>query len=76
MTLTRIRVLCFGLGLAALGLAGASLFAEPRSPSVCCSDRGDCDTGKCCDFDGTGQPPCDTERPGYCLTICIAPGRR
>jgi hypothetical protein len=51
----------------------ASIFAEPETPDVCCSDPSVCGGKRCCDAESLGMWPCSEDVTGYCMTLCIRP---
>lgn len=50
-----------------------SLFAEPEQLQTCCSAQGECGSAQCCDPKLLDMPPCDLEKIGYCMAVCIRP---
>jgi hypothetical protein len=66
----KLRVTLSAIGLVLVVASLRPLFAQPKTPSVCCSGSGDCSSGEVCCQPSASDGDCGPDSPGYCATRC------
>jgi hypothetical protein len=66
----KVRVILSAMGLVLALASMRPLFAQAKSPSVCCGTNSDCAGSEiCCDATASSGD-CGPDAPGYCATQC------